>query len=150
PKVPLVELYSNVESILSARGGRILLGTGVERIEETGVVTTDGQRFDADPSTALICAVPVERVNRIIAPEVQSRDPRFVPLARFPHSPILGVHLRFDRPVLRTPHAVLVERPTQWLFRKDDVGKYIHAVISAADEWMDLSEAQIAERVTAD
>lgn len=150
PNVPLVELYANVESLIAPRGGRVLFGRGAEQIDETGVTTTDGERFEADADTRVIVAVPVERVNRLVAPDIQSRDPRFAPLARFTHSPILGVHLRFDRPVLTTPHAVLVDRPTQWLFRKDGEGKYLHAVISAAEAWMELSEAQIGERVLAD
>lgn len=75
------------------------------------------------------------------------------------HSPILGVHLTFDRPVLvhpargtPLPHAVLVDRPTQWLFAKPgtDSAHHIHAVISAADSWLNLSEPQIADRILAD
>lgn len=150
PSVPLAALYEQVEPMLGRRGGRVLLGAAAERIDERGVTTTDGRRFDADGSTRIICAVPVERVNRVIAPEIQARDPRFPPLSGFTHSPILGVHLRFDRPVLATPHAVLVDRATQWLFRKDEAGRYVHAVISAADDWMELSEGDIAGRVTAD
>jgi zeta-carotene desaturase len=72
----------------------------------------------------------------------------------FAFSPILGVHLAFDRAVMNRPHAVLVpagrEPATQWLFRKDAQGTKLHAVISAADEWMDLSEQQIGDRVLAD
>src|SRR5262249_52618265 len=126
--------------------GRILLGTGVERLDAGSVTTTDGDRLEAD---RVICALPVERVNRCIAEDVRTADPRFGPLDEFAHSPILGVHLAFDRPVMDRPHAVLVERPTQWLFRKDQGGTRVHAVISAAEEWMDLSEPQIAERVLA-
>ena len=66
------------------------------------------------------------------------------------HSPILGVHLVFDRPVMSTPHAVLVGRGTHWLFRKDETGACVHAVISSADAWMGLTEAQITRRVRAD
>src|SRR5262249_54071043 len=54
------------------------------------------------------------------------------------------------RPVMDLPHAVLVDRPTQWLFRKDREGTRVHAVISAADDWMELTEPQIADRVLDD
>jgi len=60
------------------------------------------------------------------------------------------VHLTFDRPVLPLPHAVLVERPTQWVFRKDDAGTRVHAVISAADDLLPVSSAEIIERVVTD
>ena len=77
----------------------------------------------------------------------RDRDPRFAPLDRFTHSPILGVHLEFEANVFGDlPHAVLVDRPTQWLFRKNAAGTYPHAVISAADNWVPLTEEQIGER----
>jgi zeta-carotene desaturase len=153
--VPLVHLYDRAHHVLAAAPapsadrapGRIVLGAGVERLDATSVLTTDGRRFDAD---RVICALPVERVTRVLPPECLAADPRFAPLDRFTHSPILGVHLAFDRPVLDLPHAVLVDRPTHWLFRKDESGRAVHAVISAADDWMDLPEDRIAERVLAD
>ena len=60
------------------------------------------------------------------------------------------MHLIFDRPVLDVAHAVLVERGTQWLFRKDPEGRKVHAVVSAADDWVDLAEADIVRRVQED
>lgn len=170
PSVPLLQLYEAAESIIdaSSRGtvpsqqqelasgvapGGVHLGQSVQSIDVTSATTTDGVRLTAD---AIVCAVPVERVNRLISPELQAQDPRFAKLENFTHSPILGVHLSFDRPVLPThaqraiPHAVLVDRPTQWIFRKDDAGTQIHAVISAADAWIPLTEDQIAQRVLED
>lgn len=146
--VPLVELYRHVPDIITQAGGRIVLGAGVERLTARSVLTTDGGRFDAD---AVICAVPVERAARLVDDPTRAADPRFAAIERFTHSPILGVHLEFDRPALpEFPHAVLVDRPTQWLFRKDDAGTRVHAVISAADAWVDLDEQTIADRVLAD
>lgn len=159
PSVPLLELYEQAERRLAqaATPGRVLLGSAAERIDESGVTTTDGERVEAD---VVICAVPVERVNRLVDAAVRARDARFARLDEFGHSPILGVHMTFDRAVLpemsgsgsgeTLPHAVLVDRPTQWLFRKDDAGTRIHAVISAADDWLALSEEQVGERVLAD
>ncbi len=148
PGVPLLDLYEHAERIITSAGGRVLLGTSVDRIDERGVTTSDGQRYESD---AVICAVPVERVNRLIGPAIRERDTRFAHLDSFTHSPILGVHLTFDRPIMPDrPHAVLVDRPTQWLFRKDTEGKYLHAVISAADDWVALTEEQIGQRVLAD
>jgi len=150
PSVPLIELYTRAKEIISRGGGKLHLGSGVESMDERGAITTDGEKFPLERGGRIICAVPVERVNRIVDEHVRAVDPRFAPLDTFGHSPILGVHLKFDRPVLKTPHAVLVDRPTQWLFRKDDEGKYIHAVISAADAWLGLAEQQIAQKVVED
>ncbi len=148
PSVPLVELYDRAEELIVAAGGRVAMGAGVERLDARSATTTSGERHEAD---AVICAVPVERVNRVVDAEARASDPRFAPLDRFTHSPILGVHLEFDRNVMGTmPHCVLVERATQWIFRKNVEGTYVHAVISAADAWVGLDEDEIARRVVAD
>jgi zeta-carotene desaturase len=151
PAVPLVELYEKAESLITRAGGRVIFGAGVARVDEGGATTTGGERFAVSEKTGrVICAVPVERVNRIVSEDIQKRDARFGPLEKFTHSPILGVHLKFDRPVLDTPHAVLVDRPTQWLFRKDGPGCYVQAVISAAEDWIGLTEEDITQKVLAD
>ncbi len=148
PSVPLVDLYERAEGLIASAGGRVFLGAGVERLDAVSAVTTGGERFEGD---AVICAVPVERVNRVVDAGLAAGDPRFAPLEKFTHSPIVGVHLEFDRNVMGTmPHCVLVERATQWIFRKNDAGTYVHAVISAADAWVALDEEEIARRVVAD
>ena len=69
------------------------------------------------------------------------------------YGPILGVHLKFDQPVMELPHLVLAGMDVHWLFNKglDERGRqYVHAVISAADDWMALDQAEIVERVLRD
>jgi zeta-carotene desaturase len=154
PGVPLLDLYARAEDLLTSAGGQVLLGESVAHVDESSATTADGTRHEAD---TVICAVPVERANTIVDERIRATDPRFTPLDRFTHSPILGVHLTFDRCVLPRnagnaiiPHCVLVDRATQWIFRKDADGKSLHAVISAADAWVPLTEAEIGEKVLAD
>lgn len=147
PTTPLVELYDAAESAIARAGGVVRLGASVTRIDPNEIETADGERLGAD---VIICAVPFERALRIVAPEVQRADRRFARLVRLEHSPILGVHLTYDRPVLDLPHAAMVGTGTQWVFRKDETGTRVHAVISAADGWVELGEAEIVERVAAD
>jgi monoamine oxidase len=146
PKVPLARLYERSEGIIAARGGQVLLGESAEEITSRRVLTRSAGQARTHHGDLVICALPFEKARRLI----RSDDPRLGALDSFAHSPILGVHLRFDRPVIDLPHAVLVERPTQWLFRKDADGRHVHAVISAADAWMDMDESQIATRVCED
>lgn len=142
PIVPLVALYEAAERLLEEAGGQVRMGEGVEELDATRITTRENDyRFDA-----VVCATPFEKARRWLPPS----DPRSTQLARAEHSPILGVHVTFDRPVMKTPHAVLVCCGTQWLFRKDDAGRVVHAVISAADPWMDLSESAIIDRVAND
>ncbi|MFN0012699.1 MAG: hydroxysqualene dehydroxylase HpnE [Phycisphaerales bacterium] len=145
--VPLLELYDRAEAVLTRAGGTLRLGTGVNKLWPRGIETTTGERLEAD---AVVCALPFERAREVVDADLRNRDARFAAMERMEHSPILGVHLVFDRAVMQLPHAVLVEAGTQWLFRKDEAGCVIHAVISAADEWMALDENAIVERVVAD
>jgi len=145
--VPLLRLYDPAEAAIRRAGGAIRLGASVTRVTANSIRTADGEEISAD---VVICTVPPERAAKIVDPEVQASDERFAHLERITHSPILGVHLVFDRPVMDLPHAVLVDQGTQWLFRKDEEGRKVHAVISAAEEWMALDEEEIGARVLAD
>lgn len=147
PSVPLMDLYEPARRHIEAAGGRVLTGVSVASATADEVRTKTGEIYRAD---RVICAVPFERVGAILGDPAVETDPVLAGLDRLEHSPILGVHLTFDREVLRVPQAVLVDRPTQWVFRKDDVGRVIHAVVSAADDWMALNEQQIVQRVVED
>ena len=144
---PLVELYDPALDAIAGAGGEVRLGVGVARLDAGFVETTRGERIEAP---TVICALPGERIARRVDERTRDADARFAVSDRMEHSPILGVHIAFDRPVMAHPNAVLVGRETQWLFRKDDAGAMIHAVISAADDWMALDEDAILERVLAD
>ncbi|MEZ6233078.1 MAG: hydroxysqualene dehydroxylase HpnE [Phycisphaerales bacterium] len=154
PRVALGRLWEGVGGVLAPVGGAVRFGARVRGVDMVGgagggargVVARlgDGLEMVAD---AVVVALPPARVGEVLPVRLRGLL-RFE--AALEHSPILGVHLRCDRPVLSSAHAVLVERGTQWLFRKDAPGRSVHAVISAADAWMDLSEQQIVERVWAD
>ncbi|MAY73363.1 MAG: hypothetical protein CMJ31_01315 [Phycisphaerae bacterium] len=140
-RVPLASLYDAVGPELTALKGHVALGARAARIDERRVELASGEVIRAG---AVICALPPTQAARLVS------DERSADIAAIGTSPIIGVHLRFDRPVIDVPHAVLVDRPTQWLFRKDEAGESVHAVISAADEWVDLDEDSIVERVRDD
>ncbi len=151
--VPLAALYETARGLLEDAGGEVHLGTPAHAIafdgtRVTGVITT-GDRIDA---AAVICAVPFDRLDTLTGSAMQHADARLGMPGRLEVSPILGVHLMFDQPVMSLPHLVLAEGDVQWLFNKGMVGdrQYIHAVISAADEWMGLDHNQIIERVMHD
>jgi zeta-carotene desaturase len=162
PRVALARLYDRFAPIVQELGGAVELGASVSRIEERAVTLADGRTLRA---ARVICALPYERAIEAIAPEVLERDGRLAPLRAFAaeHSPILGVHLAFERPVLDVPHAVLVSdadvaSSTQWLFAKPaaealgerQAGQVLHAVISAAEPWDGLDEAAVVQRVLGD
>lgn len=145
--VPLVEMYDPAEGALRAAGGEIRLGASVAKVGAREVTLSSGETLRAD---AVVLATTPERAARLVSDEERAADARFGAMEGITHSPILGVHLVFDRPVLPYHAAVLVARPTQWLFRKDEAGTHVHAVISGADEWVALPEEEITRRVVED
>lgn len=147
PAKPMEALYEDVPGLVARAGGRVRTGVSVREVHDGHVVLADGEEVRG---VRVICALPFERALASASDEVRAHDARFAAMARLRHSPILGVHVWFDRPVLDVPHAVLVEGETHWLFRKDSSGRRVHAVISAADAWMGLDERAIVERVVAD
>ena len=125
PAVPLADLYSTAFEQGLASGVRIRLRSTVERIDPA-----DRQ------ADFYISAVPFERVNALL-PGLDLR------LGRFEHSPITGVHLWFDRPITGLPHALLLDRTLQWLFRKSE--NYFQAVVSASRSLLPLAQKDIVE-----
>jgi zeta-carotene desaturase len=153
-RVPLARLYDPALEIVEAAGGRVRMGVSVQALafdgtRISGVVTDEG----AVDASAVISALPPDRLERLCSETLRAADARLRALGEIRHSPILGVHMFFDQPVMGTPHLVLPGRPTQWLFSKgrDEMGRHhVHAVISAAQDWMSLDETQIGARVMRD
>jgi zeta-carotene desaturase len=156
PGVPLGELYDSAFDVIENAGGHVLLGISVKALafdgsRISGVVTDEGMLEGA----AVVSAVPFDRLEKLVSDTMKLADRRLQQLDRFEVSSILGVHLWFDQQVMDIPHLVCVDPPegVQWLFNKavDGAGRqHIHAVISAADSWMDLDEAEIVRRVMVD
>lgn len=135
PAVPLGELYCS-DGWRSLPNVRFHLKSPVRRITPEGAETTTG-RFKAD---FYISALPWDR-----APEL-SPAIRAIPMES---SPITGVHLWFDRPVVDVPHATLLDRTIQWMFNKDD-GRYVQLVISASRSLSSRSRSEIIDLATAE
>lgn len=153
PRVPLADLYSTVESTLAASGSRVEFAQRVTAIEPQHDGTVRVTAFSGDVAITretrmVVLAVPPARVLALLPSSLHHQLPA---LADVPHSPIIGVHLRFDRPILSTPHAVLLDRATQWLFRKDAAGTRLHAVVSAAPvHLVSAPEPDITRHILAD
>lgn len=154
PRVPLWRLYDPAVEFIESQGGDVVDGVSAKALafdgtRVTGVVTADGMI----PCSSVVSAVPFDRLDKLVSETLRRSDARLQRLDRFEVSPILGVHLWFDQPVMTYPHLVVVEAGVQWLFSKgvDANGRqHVHAVISAADQWMDLPEETIVERIVGD
>src|SRR5262249_16173066 len=86
----------------------------------------------------VIVAVPWRRIAGILAPQlVWAIDPQGS-FGSIQSAPISSVHLCLDRKLTDLPHAVLVERPSQWVFARDFQQQpqehYYQVVISASHD----------------
>lgn len=71
-----------------------------------------------EPCDYVIVAAPWRHVPGLFDEATLERLPAVARLTQIESSPIAGVHLWFDRPITDLPHAVLVGRLSQWVFRR--------------------------------
>jgi uncharacterized protein with NAD-binding domain and iron-sulfur cluster len=71
--------------------------------------------------------------------------------ARLGHSPILNIHVRYDRPVMDEPFLAAVDSPAQWIFDRTAAsgvdgppGSYLAITVSAADALADTLARELA------
>ena len=133
PLEPLGVLFGErLVAWLRARGAAVETGRGVTALERSGDGLVRGVVCGGEsiPCDAAILAVPWKPAARLV--------PDLVPVAdeRLAGSPITAVHLWFDREVIDLPHAVLVGRVSQWVFRSEspagDARGHCQVVISAS------------------
>jgi squalene-associated FAD-dependent desaturase len=132
--VPLGELYA----ARGLSGAAVHLKAAVDcfRIEEGRVVAAV---VAGEPRTAdfYVCALPFERVPAV-APGLD------LDVTAFEHSPITGIHLWFDRPVMDLPQATLLDRTMQWAFNKDE-GRYVQLVVSASRGLVEMGRQEVID-----
>jgi squalene-associated FAD-dependent desaturase len=132
PAKPLGEMHGDAAArALREAGAQVRTGARVERL--------DG--LDAE---AVVVAVPPRECARLLAePEPALED-----------SPIVSVHLWFDRVLLPHPLAALLGSDAHWVFDRGALtghppegGQYLTVVSSGAPELMELRGRELVERI---
>jgi squalene-associated FAD-dependent desaturase len=171
PSVPLGELYEGCRAAIVGRGGDVRLRCGVREVrvrdgEFGGAVLDDGSEFTAD---ACIVGVPHDTALKLLPDKFGANGGPLVGLRHIKTSPITGVHLWFNRPVMTEPFLTLLDHTTQWIFNKsrlcgrdetndadvralkgigDSVqanGQYLQLVISASYDLVPRSRQEIID-----
>jgi squalene-associated FAD-dependent desaturase len=160
PAVPLANLYDGCKSEIEKRGGEVTLrapvrGLKIENGEIAGVRFDDAKEETAD---AYIFAVPHTALAELLPESVKQSDPYLSNLDKINVSPITGVHLWFDRHVMKEPFVTLLDTTTQWIFNKSALyadsnaaGKtaageqYLQLVISASYDLLQKSRQEIID-----
>ena len=144
--VPLGEIHDT-------RARAALKDQGVDVRDSTKVLSLDADRTvrlrtreDGELTLrpdAVVLAVPHDAAAALLPAGVPT------PFADLGHSPILNVHVRYDRPVLEGPFLAGVDSPAQWIFDRtgptglEGAGRYIAVTVSAADEFIERPVAEL-------
>ncbi len=130
PSVPLSELYQGCREAIEARGGEVHTRSTIRELRiENGRVASIGATNGGsssggtdenlgNPGEAYILNVPRQTLLDLVGPEIAVSDPAFRGLPHIQDSPITGVHLWFDRPVMNKPFLTLLDHTVQWIFNK--------------------------------
>jgi squalene-associated FAD-dependent desaturase len=164
-KVPLGRLHAEATASLLARlGAEVRLAARAVAVEPQvgggfvvrlgrgeGTASADGE---ADPATSqvlwadgVVLAVPADQASRLAATAGVAGAADWDGLGG---SPIVNVHVRYDRAVMNRPFVAAVDSPVQWVFDKTrqagvQDGQYLAVSVSAADDLVDVPTAAIRE-----
>ena len=123
PAAPLSRLYAdNYEEYIKQHGGTIERGCPASElmIEDdtvTGIKLRDGRMLRGD---YYIIAVPYYSLQRLLTEDIMSKyNTCFSGIRELKSSPILSVHLLFDKAITDYPFASLINSPVQWVFNKE-------------------------------
>ncbi len=146
-----------IERRLRERGAEVLLGRTAQRIlveggAVTGVALADGGALSAD---WCVSALPPHAFSALLPDELRAA-PSFAAAAEHSYSPIVNLHVWYDRPVADFEWTAFVDSPLQFVFNKTRIaalpgpGDYLTVSLSAAWEWWPLSKEELRERFTAE
>jgi squalene-associated FAD-dependent desaturase len=121
-------------------GFRVELARGQDGVAENGA----RESLAAD---AVVLAVPPGQAARLgrAAKVAQASG-----WDRLGYSPIVNVHVVYDRRVMGLPFAAAVDSPVQWVFDKTKnaglkAGQYLAVSLSAADDYVDVPAARLRD-----
>ncbi len=134
PTAPLGEMHGAAAGrALGRAGGRV----------ETGARIDDLAELAAD---RVVLALPPDEAGRLLGQEWP-----------FDHSPIVSVHLLFDRPLLQPSLGALLDSHAHWVFdrgrltgHQPERGQYLTVVSSAAPELLELRGRALVETIAAE
>jgi squalene-associated FAD-dependent desaturase len=146
------------ENLLN-RGCRLMLGSAVKRMlgdsqRISGVELASGEIIAGD---VWVSALPPDILLRVMPEEVVEAVPVFSRLAGLETSPIINIHLFYDRLVMDGEFLAIVDSPLQWVFNKGRIlegritsesisagGQYICISVSAAWDYIDRTREEIS------
>jgi hypothetical protein len=145
PVQPLGAMHGDAAAgALAERGAQVRTNSRAVELAEGAVVLAGGERVEAD--AVVVALPPVESAQLLGEPESGLED-----------SPIVSVHLLFDRPILRFELAALLGSPAHWVFDRGALtghgpaqGQYLTVVSSGAPELLELRGRALVDTMAAE
>jgi squalene-associated FAD-dependent desaturase len=160
PALPLGELHGDAGATLLAKlGAQVMINAKASAIEVSDDPDPGTARFrvrlaaEADlEADAVVLAVPHDKAASLIPPG--ALPPGTVRAwSGLGASPIVNVHVIYDRQVTDLPFAAAVDSPVQWVFDRTRISglqrpgqQYLAISLSAAEEYVDVPAAKLGER----
>jgi squalene-associated FAD-dependent desaturase len=167
PAVPLGDLHGQAAATLLGRlGSRVRLGAkaaAVQALPSGGFLIRLASRGTAGPNggeviraDGVVLAVPPEAAGSLLPPAAghagaAPAGPGPGQWLQIATSPIVNVHVIYDRRVTRLPFVAAVDSPVQWVFDRTGPsglreGQYLAISLSAADAYADVPAARLREQ----
>jgi len=142
PLKPLGRMHGDAAGrALEAAGATIRTDTKVVAIEDNVVVPSDGEPLETD---AIVVAVPPRESAHLLGDRASILE----------DSPIVSVHLWFERELLRQPLAALLGSDAHWVFDRGSLtghrperGQYLTVVSSGVPELLEIRGRDLVERI---
>jgi squalene-associated FAD-dependent desaturase len=148
--VPLGELHDRAaRNALEQAGVSVRLRSTAQALtpEREGILVEASDHFSVR-ADGVVVALPHQRAAVLLPPEAGvAADLR----ERLAQSPIVNLHVIYDRRVLEHPFAAGVDSPVQWIFDRTESsglrdGQYVAVSLSAADADLHATAEQLRER----
>jgi squalene-associated FAD-dependent desaturase len=162
PAIPLGDLHGQAAArLLDQLGASVRLGAKVTSVRPRPGGGFQVQLADRGVSDAplsadiaadgVVLAVPPEAAARLLPEGAAAPGPGPERWRELGASPIVNVHVLYDRRVTRLPFAAAVDSPVQWVFDRTGpsglaAGQYLAVSVSAADDIVDTPAAQLREQ----
>jgi squalene-associated FAD-dependent desaturase len=147
-RTALLATRANSDLILPTRPLGAMHGDAARRaLDAAGTSVQTGARVedldDVDAHAIVVATPPLEAARLLGEPEPELED-----------SPIVSVHLLFDRELLRSPLAALLGSDAHWVFDRGALtgnqparGQYLTVVSSGVPELMEIRGRELVERI---
>jgi len=158
PALPLGELHGDAGGTLLAKlGAQVCLSTKVSAIEplQDGgfrIGLAQGAQGESMTADAVVLAVPHEKAAPLM-PAGALPEQAVAGWAGLGASPIVNVHVIYDRPVMDLPFVAAIDSPVQWVFDRTRISgldkpghQYLAISLSAADQYADTPVAELQEQ----